>query len=181
MIVATRVFLFLALAVISTADAATPPKNKLVEIKLIMSEDGAHAYFDPVGVHIQPGDTVRWVQMRDYHSVAAYHPANSNHELRIPDGADPWNSDILLGQYPAKGSTYEHRFTIEGVYDFFCQPHEAAGMVGRIIVGKPGTGPGTRPFGYAPEKKWNSVPAPAQKQFPAIETIMRAGVVPAAH
>jgi plastocyanin len=174
-----RIFLFLALAAVFAVDAATPAKNKVIEIKLIMSEDGAHAYFDPPGVHIHPGDTVRWVQVRDYHSVSAYHPSNGNHELRIPNGAEPWNSDILLGQYPAKGSTYEHRFTIEGVYDYFCQPHEAAGMVGRIIVGKPGTGPGTRSFGYAPEKKWNPVPSAAQKQFPAIAEIMRTGLVPA--
>lgn len=174
-----RIFPFLTLAAVFAVGAATPVKNKVVEIKLVMSRDGAHAYFDPAGVHIQPGDTVRWMQVRDYHSVTAYHPSNSNHELRIPDGAEPWNSDILLGQYPAKGSTFQRRFTDEGVYDYFCQPHEAAGMVGRIIVGKPGAGPGTRPFGYAPERKWNPVPAAAQKQFPDIEEIMRKGAVPA--
>ena len=82
--VATHIFLFLALAsVLAVNAAATPLKNKVIEIKLIMREDGAHAYFDPVGVHIQPGDTVRWAQIRDYHSVTAYHPTNSNHELRI--------------------------------------------------------------------------------------------------
>ena len=179
MSVAMRVFLLLALAVVFAAGTATKANDKVIEIKLMMSEDGAKAYFDPVGVHIQPGDTVRWVQMHDYHSVTAYHPANSNHELRIPDGAKPWNSDILLGQYPAKGATFEHRFTVEGVYDFFCQPHEAAGMVGRIVVGRPGAGPGTRPFGYASEKKWNPVPHAAQKQFTSIAEIMRNGLVPA--
>ena len=29
------------------------------------------------------------------------------------------------------------RFTVTGVYDYFCIPHEEAGMVGRIIVGSP--------------------------------------------
>ena len=24
-----------------------------------------------------------------------------------------------------------------GVYDYYCQPHEMAGMVGRIVVGEP--------------------------------------------
>ena len=31
--------------------------------------------------------------------------------------------------------------TVEGVYDYFCAPHEMAGMVGRIIVGRPGAQP----------------------------------------
>jgi hypothetical protein len=43
-------------------------------------------------------------------------------------------------------------FQHEGVYDYFCKPHEAAGMVGRIVVGNPGSGPGTRPFNHEPRK-----------------------------
>ena len=66
---------------------------------------------------------------------------------------------------------------VEGVYDYFCQPHEAAGMIGRIVVGAPGKGPGTQPFGYASGKGWKPVPAAAQKQFPAIDEIMRRGMV----
>lgn len=151
--------------------------GKVVEVRLMMSADGTRVYFDPIGIHIQPGDTVRWIQVGNYHSVAAYHPANGNHELRVPENAKPWDSDILPGQYPSQGSTFERKFTVEGVYDYFCNPHEAAGMVGRIIVGKPGNGPGTRPFGYAPEKKWNPVPAAARDRFPSIEEIMRKGVV----
>lgn len=167
-------FVMLVLQILTPPIAAA---GKVVEVRLMMSADGTQAYFDPVGIRIQPGDTVRWVQVSNYHSVTAYHPANGNHEFRIPENAKPWDSDMLLGQYPAKGSTYEHNFTVEGVYDYFCKPHEAAGMVGRIIVGKPGNGPGTRPFGYAPEKKWNPVPVAARDKFPSIGEIMRQGVV----
>jgi hypothetical protein len=63
------------------------------------------------------------------------------------------------------------------VYDYLCMPHEAAGMVGRIIVGEPAAGPGTRPFGYAPDRHWKSVPMPAQQAFPAIALIMEKGTV----
>ena len=147
------------------------------EVRAVMSKDGAQVYFDPVGLHIQPGDTVRWIQISGYHSVAAYHPTNGNHELRIPDQAQPWDSTILLAEYPAKGSTFEHKFTVPGVYDYLCQPHEAAGMVGRIVVGEPGDGPGTRPFAYAPDEHWNRVPDAAQKSFPAIRLIMEKGAI----
>ncbi|MGH8745084.1 MAG: hypothetical protein ACREUK_01170, partial [Burkholderiales bacterium] len=51
------------------------------------------------------------------------------------------------------------------------------GMVGRIIVGAPGDGPGARPFGYAPDKHWNPVPEAAQKAFPSIQLILEKGAV----
>jgi plastocyanin len=156
---------------------AGEPVPRVIEVRMTMSKDGTQPYFDPIGVRIQPGDTVRWVQISNYHTVSAYHPQNGNHELRIPEQAKPWSSTVLLAEYPAKGSTFEYRFTVEGVYDYFCQPHEAAGMVGRIVVGTPGNGPGTRPFGYASGKAWKPVPEAAQKQFPAIGDIMRKGSV----
>jgi len=163
--------LLVALLVAVPASAAT------FEVRAVMSKDGAQVYFDPVGLRIQPGDTVRWIQVNGYHSVTAYHPANGDRELRIPERAEPWDSGILLAEYPAKGSTFEHRFTIPGVYDYLCTPHEAAGMVGRIIVGEPGAGPGTRAFGYAPDRQWKRVPTAAQQDFPAIALIMEKGMV----
>ena len=156
---------------------AAPTSGATFEVRAVMSKDGAEVYFDPVGLRIQPGDTVRWIQVNGYHSVTAYHPANGDRELRIPEGAKPWDSGMLLAEYPAKGSTFEHTFTIPGVYDYLCIPHEAAGMVGRIIVGEPAAGPGTRPFGYAPDRHWKPVPTPAQQAFPAIPQIMEKGTV----
>lgn len=163
--------LLVALLVAAPAPAAT------FEVRAVMSKDGAEVYFDPAGLRIQPGDTVRWIQLNGYHSVTAYHPANGDRELRIPEHAQPWDSGILLAEYPAKGSTFEHTFTIPGVYDYLCMPHEAAGMVGRIIVGEPAAGPGTRAFGYAPDRHWKPVPPPAQQTFPTIELIMEKGTV----
>lgn len=171
-----RTALFLAALVPFSADLHAE-ERRVVEVRMITSADGAQVYFDPVGIHLRPGDSVRWIQVNGYHSVAAYHPANGNRELRIPEEAEPWDSDILLGQYPNNGASFEHTFTVEGVYDYFCLPHEAAGMVGRIVVGKPGSGPATRPFNYAPEKRWKPVPAAAQAQFPSIETIANQQVV----
>ncbi len=156
---------------------AVPAAARTFDVRVVMSKDGAEVYFDPVGLHIQPGDTVRWVQVNGYHSVAAYHPGNGNHELRIPDRAKPWDSGILLAEYPAKGSTFEYTFTVSGVYDYFCQPHEAAGMVGRIVVGTPDQGAATRTFGYAPDRRWSPVPEVAQKTFPSIAVVVEQGVV----
>jgi plastocyanin len=147
---------------------AIPASARTFDVRAVMSPDGARVHFEPARLRIEPGDTVRWIQVSGYHSVAAYHPSNGNRELRIPEGAEPWDSGVLLGQYPREGSTFEHTFTVGGVYDYFCQPHEAAGMVGRIVVGAPGHGPGTRDFGYAPQRHWKPVPAAAQDALRAL-------------
>ncbi len=146
-------------------------ESQVVEIRAMMSSDGTQVYFDPVGIHIRPGQTVRWVQVDGYHSVAAYHPANGNRPLRIPPGAQPWDSGLLT----RPGATFEHRFTQEGVYDYFCQPHEAAGMVGRIVVGDPGTD--VRQDEVTPVGNHRPVPEAALKNFPPVAEIMAQGVV----
>lgn len=74
----------------------------------------------------------------------------------------------------------EVTLAVEGVYDYYCKPHEAAGMVGLLVVGAPG-GPGTLPFDYFKGKpgtdNWRPVPPTARKAFPSIEAIMRQKVV----
>jgi len=129
--------------------------------------------FDPVGVLLQPGQRVRWICDANVHTTTAYNPKNDNHSLRIPKEAHSWASDFLL-----PSQTFEVTLTVEGVYDYFCVPHELAGMVGRLIVGHPG-GPGTLPFDYfkVEEKSWKPVPAAAQNAFPAVDLIMRDKIV----
>ena len=136
---------------------------------------GSKVYFDPIGILIEPGQRVRWRCVATVHTTSAYHPQNMSHSLRIPESALPWDSKYLL-----PGKTFEIALTVEGVYDYFCMPHEIAGMVGRIIVGKP-AGPGTLPFDYfqdEPDKRfWRLVPTLAQGAFPHIADIMAKGVV----
>lgn len=153
-----------------------PAAAATIEVKLVQTPAG-DTYFDPAGVHIAVGDTVRWVQISGFHSVTSYHPGNDNHELRIPASAQPWDSDILLADYPQRGATFEHTFSVPGVYDYFCKPHEMAGMVGRIVVGEAGNGPGTKPFGYAPDKHWKAVPEAARKALPSVAEIVEKGTV----
>src|SRR3954470_11287339 len=102
-----------------------------VEISMRGNADGSKVWFDPMGVLVQPGQTIRWTN-RDpgnAHTTTAYYPKNFEHPRRIPEGAEPWNSDCLL-----PNETFSVTLTVEGVYDYFCIPHEHAGMVGRIIV-----------------------------------------------
>jgi plastocyanin len=173
---AVKVLLAACLVDMAMLGQAAPATAAVVEIKLMQTPAG-ETYFDPVGVRIAAGDTVRWVQLSGFHSTTAYHPSNDNHELRIPASAKAWDSDILLADYPKRGATFEHVFTVPGVYDYFCKPHEMAGMVGRIVVGDPGDGPGTKPFGYAPDQHWKSVPEVARNAFPSVAEILQKGTV----
>ena len=119
--------------------------------------EGSDVWFDPIGVWVEPGQTVRWIVDANVHTTTAYHPKNDGHSLRIPEGATPWDSGFLVNP----GDRYDVTLTVPGVYDYFCQPHEAAGMVGRIVVGKPG-GPGAMAFDYfrgrPGTENWKAVP-----------------------
>lgn len=149
---------------------------RTVEIRMRSDTLGTLVWFDPIGVHVEPGTTIRWVVEQNVHSTAAYHPKNDTHSLRIPERAQPWNSGFLV-QPEAR---FEVTLSVDGVYDYFCAPHEIAGMVGRIVVGKPG-GPGALPFDYFKGKPgtagWKSVPAAAERAFPSVSAIMEHGIV----
>lgn len=162
-----------ALAAGSRAAAAAPPA---AVIHMISDTLGTYVGFDPIGLLIEPGTVVRWECQANVHTTTAYHPRNDNHSLRIPKEAAPWSSGYLM-----PGKQFEVTLTVPGVYDYFCIPHEMAGMVGRIIVGHP-AGPGTLPFDYFEKlpnpAHWMTVPEAAQKAFPAIVEIMRKHSVP---
>ena len=107
------------------------PTADVVEIEMRSNAEGTEVWFDPVGVLVQPGQTIRWVNRdpRNSHTTTAYHPDNFDHPRRIPEAAKLWNSGYLR-----EGETFSIHLTEEGVYDYFCKPHEKAGMVGRIVV-----------------------------------------------
>jgi plastocyanin len=153
----------------------TRAETEIVEIYMRSDKLGSEVWFDPIGVYIEPGQIVRWISEENVHTTTAYHPQNNNHSLRIPKNAKPWDSGFLQ-----PGDTFEVLLTVEGIYDYFCLPHEAAGMVGRIIVGKP-IGPGLLPFDYYKGKEeaanWQSVPDAARRAFPGIEQILRKKII----
>jgi plastocyanin len=148
--------------------------GSVVEIRMQSDDRGAEVWFDPIGVRIEPGQTVRWIMASpgNPHTTTAYHPRNANHSLRIPRGAEPWDSGFLINP----GDRFEVTLTAEGVYDYFCLPHEAAGMVGRLVVGRPG-GPGSLPFDYFAGRPdttdWRPVPEAARRVFPTVEEILK--------
>lgn len=159
------------------AGLALPPNRwffsaaRLEVIEMRSDALGSRVWFDPVGVHVAPGTTVRWVVRENVHTTTAYHPRNDHHSLRIPEHAAPWDSGFLV----RPRAHFDVKLDVPGVYDYYCAPHEAAGMVGRIIVGEP-LGPGGEPFDYWIGKPgtddWRRVPDAARGAFPTVARIL---------
>jgi plastocyanin len=143
-----------------------------VEIRMLGNADGSRVGYDPAGLHVAPATTIRWINADsgNAHTATAYHPDIMDRPRRIPEGAEPWDSEYLLPD-----ESFSVTLTVPGVYDFYCVPHEHAGMVGRIVVGEPGEAW----RGYAAETD-GAMPVPdiALIAIPAVADIVRLRTVP---
>jgi plastocyanin len=164
MILTRRRLLGLAAALALPARAGAGP----VQIRMWGDATGARVGFDPIGLRLEPGQSVRWLNgdAGNAHTATAYHP-NLDRPRRIPAAATPWDSDYLLPD-----ESFEVTLTVEGVYDYYCVPHEHAGMVGRIVVGDPGADGWMQDAGAA-----SGLPEIALAAFPAVGDIMARGII----
>lgn len=94
--------------------------------------------FEPETATIARGGTVTWENVGSIeHTVTAY-------EDKIPDGAAYFASGGFDSEGAARrkmsagliaaGETFEWTFDVTGRYEYFCIPHERAGMTGTIEV-----------------------------------------------
>jgi plastocyanin len=86
-------------------------------------------FFEPTGLFVDPGDTVKWNFVTGHHTVTAYHPG-FGYEQRVPDNVPPFSAPVM-----PQGGYWLYTFEEEGVYDYHCGPHEIFGHVGRIVCG----------------------------------------------
>lgn len=145
-----------ALGMLLTGGAFAQDEADVVEVEMIT--DGAENYFDPVGLQVEPGTTIRFINVSGTHNTASYSESNDKPQ-RIPEEAEGWSSPI----FAEEGATFEVTLDAEGVYDYYCMPHEALGMVGRIVVGDPEA---------APAQPAEDLQFPeAQQALPSVEAI----------
>jgi len=87
--------------------------------------------FSPDKVQVRVGDTVEFVnESRIPHTVTAdpslaKDPAN----VILPEGAAPFHSGRLNA-----GKSFSHQFTVGGLYQYICLPHEGMGMRAQVEV-----------------------------------------------
>lgn len=124
-----------SLAAATTLPALAAFAGSVIDIEMSGRPDGSKVWFDLYGLLIRPGQTVRWTNRdpSNAHTATSYHPDIYDRARRIPEGAEPFDSDYLLPD-----ESFEVTLIVPGVYDYYCIPHEMAGMVGRIIVAEPG-------------------------------------------
>ncbi len=87
--------------------------------------------FAPETIQIRAGNAIRWTN-----DSPLFHTVTTDPELvqnpgtiLLPEGVEPFHSGDLL-----PGESYTRVFETPGEYVYVCVPHEAAGMLGRIIV-----------------------------------------------
>ena len=90
---------------------------KTVEVKL--GTDSGMLAFEPSTVTISEGDTVKFVNNK----LAPHNAVFDGHE-------ELSHADLAF----APGESWEETFTSAGTYDYYCEPHRGAGMVGKVIV-----------------------------------------------
>jgi plastocyanin len=88
--------------------------------EVIVGPDGDFA-FSPEELTVDAGTTVTFVWDSDTHNVV---PTSQ------PDDAD-WAGEEEIKN---SGHEYEHTFEVAGTYEYVCEPHEASGMAGTIVV-----------------------------------------------
>ena len=87
--------------------------------------------FTPDSVVIEAGETVVWRNSSVLvHTVTAIADSAADPgRVELPDGAEPFGSGRL-----GPNETYRRTFEVPGTYRYVCLPHEAAGMIGTVVV-----------------------------------------------
>lgn len=94
-------------------------------------EMGNQLTFEPASLTIKAGETVEFVNGSPLVHTVTADPAKARDadNVSLPTGAETFDSGNL-----ASGESFSHTFTEPGTYQYFCIPHEAAGMTGTIVV-----------------------------------------------
>ena len=96
---------------VSAADVTLEMLNKLGKESMVFSEKV---------VKINVGDTVFWKATDKGHNVEFIKGGT-------PDGVEKFKSKYNIDT--------EYKFTIPGIYAYWCTPHKGMGMIGFVVVG----------------------------------------------
>ena len=89
----------------------------------VVNVGGGSNTFDPSHLDIEVGETVQWVNMGGNHNV-------DGSTDTYPNNPDSFSS----GSVSNDDWSYSFTFTVEGDYEYECNPHAGMGMLGSISV-----------------------------------------------
>jgi plastocyanin len=98
-------------------------------VRTVTVGPGGAFSFDPQSITIHVGETVRWRWESPGHNVVSGSSGAADGRFCSPN-----DSGCNAAPISISGTTYEHTFTEAGTFPYFCQPHFAFGMTGRVIV-----------------------------------------------
>lgn len=86
---------------------------------------GGDFSFSPTSEQVSVGDTVEWTWGSAGHNIVV---------ASQPDDADWEGTEGGAGTTYGTGHTHSHTFEVPGTYEYYCAPHQGAGMTGKIVV-----------------------------------------------
>ena len=123
---------------VSLSAQAQPAAPAGTTVRVQMKQVGARYLFEPSNLTIRVGDVVEFVNVNGFPHNVQFEPG------KIPAGAaDVLNramanrmGPLASPMFTQPNQTYRISFAgaPAGTYDFFCLPHKALGMTGRITV-----------------------------------------------
>lgn len=119
-----------------TADA-----TGMEEVTVTVGAGNQGLLFDPPSVVVDPGTTIDW----------SWTGAGGAHNVYNTEGSEP----LFSSGSPVDTEGVDYSFTFEdgdtGAHPYVCQPHEALGMKGVVVVGEDNVEGNTYPFGATEE------------------------------
>ncbi|MEM9618384.1 MAG: plastocyanin/azurin family copper-binding protein [Pseudomonadota bacterium] len=106
-------------AVASPVLAQEPTVHEVQMLNVHPEDPRKRMVFYPRILRIKPGETVRFIPTDPAHNCQTT-------DGMVPDGAEGWKGGF--------NKVVEATPQVPGVYGYNCQPHQAAGMVGLVIV-----------------------------------------------
>ena len=107
----TLIFFFAICGSVFADDTTIEMLDKLGSEYMVFSEKVSY---------INSGDTIYWKATDKGHNVEFIKGA-------VPEGVQSFRSKM--------GKDTEYKFTIPGIYAYWCTPHKSMGMVGFVVVG----------------------------------------------
>jgi len=91
-----------------------------VTIDMLNKLNGEYMVYSKKLVNVDVGDTVYWKSVDAGHNVEFIKGG-------VPEGVEKFKSKF--------SKDVEYKFTIPGIYAYWCTPHKSLGMIGFVVVG----------------------------------------------
>tara|TARA_B100001758_G_C18310170_1_gene557386 strand:+ start:305 stop:739 length:435 start_codon:yes stop_codon:yes gene_type:complete len=108
----------ISIIILSTFSSSAFAADETIE--MLNKQDNERMVYSKKIVKINVGDTVFWKATDKGHNVEFIKGG-------VPEGVDKFKSKF--------NKDTEYKFTIPGIYAYWCTPHKSMGMIGFVVVG----------------------------------------------